>query len=424
MIMSNGVTASGARLLMILKTRPLGHPEQDVARLASNPVRMRPSAFRRTAVAALVAAVAVSALSPAFGDPGKRKGPKPKKPPKPPTEYAPECSTPYPYDVQRFEMLVNGGQAWGLYAMPKAAPKGMVVFAHGYGHTAESWRRHLGRVADELGVVTVAMNYRGQVDSAGYPLPSSRGWRVREGAEDSIAAAQMIERACTSLRNKTIVMYGVSMGGNTAGLAAAAGAKRASGAPLFDYLYDVEGAMNVTETYLEARALAASKNQFAVNAVQDIEDEMGGAFEDRSETYLEHSVVTRVEDIKKSGIKGVVMVHGVDDGLVGYNQSPELYTRLRAAGIPVDFWTAVTRGNDSEPGTTLDGYVTSFIPGFTSPFAGHASEVSETHIVGMAGFVRLYALFQKGERPACRTGLLDGTLGYTQSKPLTAPATC
>lgn len=382
--------------------------------------------FRRTAVAALVAAVAVSALTPAFGDPGKRRGPKPKKPSKPPTAYAPSCTTPYPYDVQRFDMVVNGGQAWGLYAMPKSEPKGLVVFAHGYGHTAESWRRHLGRVADTLGVVTVAMNYRGQHDIPGTPLPSSRGWRVQEGAEDSIAAAQMIigKDGCTKLQSKTIVMYGVSMGGNTAGLAAAAGAKRPNGLPLFDYLFDVEGAMNVTETYFEARALAATKNQFAVNAVADIEEEMGGTFEQRRDVYLKRTVVTRVEDIKKSGIKGVVIVHGVDDGLVGYNQSPEFYTRLRAVGIPTDFWTAVTRGDDSEPGTTLDGYVTSFIPGFTSPFAGHASEVSETHIVGMAGFERLNALFQKGERPACRTGVLDGTLGYTQSRPLTAPAAC
>jgi len=381
---------------------------------------MRPSAFRRSLIAAVVAAVAVSALSPAFAEPGKRRGPKPKAS-KPPTEYAPTCTYAYPYDVQMFEMTVNGQATWGLYAMPKTTPKGIVVMAHGYGHTIESWRRHLGRVADQLGVITVGMDYRGQIDTPGYPRPTSRGWQVQEGAEDSIAAAQMLERACPMA--KTIVMYGVSMGGNTAGLAVAARAKRKNGAPLFDYLFDIEGATTVTETYFEARGLAASGNTFAVNAVEDIEREMGGPFESRSDTYLERTVVNRVDDIKASGIKGVVMVQGVDDGLVGYNQSPEFYTRLRAAGIPVDFWTALTQSN-GEPGTTLDGYVTSFIPGFTSPFAGHASEASETHIVGMAGFERLTALFARGETPACRTGLLDGTTGYTQSKPLTLPKAC
>lgn len=382
---------------------------------------MRPSTFRRTAIAALVAAVAVSALSPALADPGKRKGPK-HKAPKPPSDYAPTCTYAYPYDVQRFDLTVNGQPAWGLYAMPKTSPKGIVVFAHGYGHTAESWRAHLGRVADKLGVITVAMNYRGQIDTPAWPRPTSRGWQVQEGAEDSIQAAQVFERMCPMA--KTIVMYGVSMGGNTAGLAVAAGAKRRSGQPLFDYLFDIEGAVNVTETYFEARGLAASGNEFAVNAVEDIEREMGGPFESKSDTYLERTVVNRVDDIKAAGLKGVVMVHGVDDGLVGYNQSPEFLLRLRAAGIPVDFWTAVTRGEKSESGTTLDGYVTSFIPGFESPFAGHASEVSETHIVGMAGFERLTALFAKNERPACRTGVLDGTTGYTQEKPLTSPSNC
>jgi hypothetical protein len=213
------------------------------------------------------------------------------------------------------------------------------------------------------------------------------------------------------------------MGGNTAGLAVASAAKRANGSPLFDYWFDIEGATNVTETYFEARGLAGSGNAFAVNAVEDIEREMGGTFEERSSVYLERSVVTRAEDIARYGVKGVVMVHGVDDGLVGYNQTPEMYTRLRALGVPVDLWTAVTRGEASEPGTTLDGYVTSFIPGFTSPFAGHASEASETHIVGNAGFERLAALFS-GVAPACRTGVLDGTLGGREKTPLTSPATC
>lgn len=383
---------------------------------------MRPSTFRRSLVAALVAAVAVSALSPAFAEPGKRKGPK-HKAAKPPSDHAPSCTYQYPYDVQRFELPVAGQTAWGLYAMPKTSPKGIVVFAHGYGHTAESWRAHLGRVADTLGVITVAMNYRGQIDSPGYPRPTSRGWQVQEGADDSVAAAKYFHGICPMA--KTIVMYGVSMGGNTAGLAVAARATRSPNVPLFDYWFDIEGAVNVTETYFEARGLAVSGNEFARNAVADIEREMGGPFESRSDTYLERTVVTRVDDIKASGIKGVVIVHGVADGLVGYNQSPEIYTLLRAAGIPTDFWTAVTRGDSSEPGTTLDGYVTGYIPGYTSPFAGHASEVSESHIVGMAGFARLTALFKENDgKPACRTGVLDGTTGYDETQPLTSPKTC
>lgn len=381
---------------------------------------MRPSAFRRTAVAALVAVLAAGMLAPAMAHPGKRKGPKPKKA-KTAREvvdvYYPRCAG-NPDDVTRLDMYVNGSLTWGLYAMPPTPAKGIVVVGHGYGHTPESWRKHLTAIARRNNVVAVGMNYR---DTWGGALPDTRGWEAAEGAEDSIAAAQLFQRACPTA--KTIVMYGVSMGGNIAGLAVANQAKRSNGTPLFDYLFDIEGAVNVTETYLEARGLANSGNEFAKNAVADIEREMGGTFEEKRDVYLDRTVVNRVDDIAAAGIKGVVMVHGVDDGLVGYNQSPEFLTRLRAAGIPVDFWTAVTRGADSEPGTTLDGYVTGSIPGYTSPFAGHASEASETHIVGVAGFERLAALF-RGEAPACRTGVLDGTTGFTAKKPLTSPATC
>lgn len=381
---------------------------------------MRPSAFRRTAVAALVTVVAIGCLSPAMAKPGKRQGPKPKKA-KTPREvvdvYYPRCAG-NPDDVTRLDMHVNGTLTWGLYAMPPTPAKGIVVFGHGYGHTPESWRKHLATTARRNNVVAVAMNYR---DTWAGTQPQERGWEALEGAEDSVAAAQLFQRACPTA--KTIVMYGVSMGGNIAGLAVANQAKRSNGTPLFDYLFDIEGAVNVTETYLEARGLALSGNQFAKDAVLDIEREMGGPIEDKRDVYLERTVVNRVDDIKAAGIKGVVMVHGVDDGLVGYNQSPEFLVRLREHGIPVDFWTAVTRGKDSESGTTLDGYVTGNVPGYESPFAGHASEASSTHIVGVAGFERLAALF-RGEVPACRTGVLDGTLGFTATKPLTGPATC
>jgi acetyl esterase/lipase len=388
---------------------------------------MRPSTFRRTAAAALVAAVALG--SPALAHPGKGRGPRP-RPAKlrsgtAGTAGAADVSrcVGNSQDVQRLDLTVAGTPTWGLFAMPDHPAKGIVVFAHGYGHTAESWRRHIAATAARDDVVAVAMDYRFQHDTPGSPLPTSRGWRVAEGAEDSIAAAQYFNALCP--RARTIVMYGVSMGGNTAGLAVAAQAKRGNGSPLFDYWFNIEGANNVTETYNEARGLAVSGNSTAVNAVADVEEEMDGkTFEEAPELYLERSTVTRAEDIEASGIRGVVMVQGVDDGLVGSNQQPEMYTRLRALGVPVDVWTAVTRGEGSEPGTTLDGYVTGQVPGFESPFAGHASEASETHIVGNTGFERLAALFLDGEAPACRVGVLDGTLGHDEYDPLTTRPTC
>ena len=62
---------------------------------------------------------------------------------------------------------------------------------------------------------------------------------------------------------------GVSMGGNMSGLALAlAGANditRSNGKPLFDYWIDVEGSVNLVETYMAARGAAAAI-PFAANA--------------------------------------------------------------------------------------------------------------------------------------------------------------
>ena len=313
-----------------------------------------------------------------------------------------------PATVQRLEVAVAGQQAWGLYALPATKPKGLVAFFHGYTHTARSWAEHVRRTAAQEGVIALAMNYRGQIDGPPYPgttLPRSRGWQVSEGAADSIAAAQLFDRACPRL--PSIVAYGVSMGGNASGLAVASRAKRTTGAPLFDQWFDIEGAVNVIEIYTAARVLAGTGNVLAAQATEDIERQMGGPIESKPGEYAERTVVLRAEDIKASGVRGVTLVHGADDGLVPYSQSREIQARLRGLNIPTDMVTVGTRGEASEPGTTLTG---SFgPPGYTSPFAGHADEASTTHIVGNSGFERLSAYFRRGETPQCREFVVDGT---------------
>jgi acetyl esterase/lipase len=310
-----------------------------------------------------------------------------------------------PSVVQTLSYPVAGQTATALYALPAGAPKGVVVFAHGYGHTMHSWAEHIKRTAKDLGVIAVAPNYRGQVDTPGKDgkLPSSRGWQVAEGAEDSIAAVQLFDRACG--HKGTNVVYGVSMGGNTSGLVVASKPKDSRGKPLFDYWVAVEPAVNVTETYQGARRLAPV-NTFAANATADIEKEMGGTFEDKPSVYLERTVVNRTQDIVASGIKGVAIAHGVVDGLVTHDESRQLQALLRAHGVPVDMYSAVTHSGKSEAGTTIDGYAP--VP-HDSPFAGHASETSTTHDVGLAGFAALTRIL-RGTAPTCAEVLYDGTL--------------
>jgi hypothetical protein len=328
--------------------------------------------------------------------------------------------------ANRLDLTVNGAPTYGLYVVPAGRPKGLVVVDHGYSHTPYSWVRHLSDMARRDGVIAVAMDYRGTIDSPPATpggLPSSRGWQVQEGAEDSIAVARLFDSQCAGL--PTIELYSVSMGGNTAGLAAAAKAKRLNGRPLWDYWIDVEGAVNVTETYNEAALVAQSGNTFAKNAKEDIEREMGGTFQDQPSVYASRTVVNRAEDIKASGLKGVVLVHGVGDGLVPYNQAQEMSARLRQVGVRADFFSVGSRGPSSEPGTTLDGSVIGGIdPAYTSPFAGHASEASDTHIVGNTGFDRLAALINRREAPCDRAFAVDGSAATVAPDPATTSPLC
>ncbi|MEO6206235.1 MAG: alpha/beta fold hydrolase [Mycobacteriales bacterium] len=366
--------------------------------------------FRRSVLAAAVIGLALSTCVPALADHDNGKGKSQDGKAKGHDKPKPDACTGDPSEVLTLTYSVAGQQAKALYALPYGKPKGIVVFDHGYGHTMESWRQHIARTSAQLGVIAIAPNYRGQVDTPSTTggLPSSRGWQVAEGAADSIAAVQLFDRRCG--HPGTNVVYGVSMGGNTSGLVVASKPTDAKGKPLFDYWVAVEPAVNVTETYQAARRLAPV-NTFAANATADIETEMGGSFEDKSAIYLERTVVNRTNDIVASGIKGVAIAHGVGDGLVSHDESRQLQVLLRQKGIKVDMWSALTRSSTSEAGTTADGYAP--VP-HDSPFAGHASETSMTHDVGLAGFAALARIFA-GTTPTCRETLFDGKTGLDRS---------
>jgi acetyl esterase/lipase len=311
-----------------------------------------------------------------------------------------------------FTARVGKQRAAGRYALPPADPQGIVVFSHGYGHSSASWEHHLRRVANQLGVITIAMDGRDLrvVGTKASGVPDTRGWPVSSAAEDGIAATKLFQRACPQAA--TIVNYGVSMGGNTSGLMAAAKAKRADGAtPLFDYWVDIEGATSMIETYAVARTLAPL-NGTAAKAVEDIERETGGPIEEHREAYEARNVLTHVQDIAASGVKGVVIVQGVDDGLVPYDQSQEMHAALQAVGIPTQYFTVTLKTDESERETTATGTVLSNVdPTYRSPVAGHASEMSTTHIVSVTGFQRLAAIFE-GAPPTCPSAhVVDGQAG-------------
>ncbi len=75
-------------------------------------------------------------------------------------------------------------------------------------------------------------------------------------------------------------------------------------------------------------------------------------------------------------------------------------------------FTVTLKSPESERETTLTGYLGSQLdPNYRSPLAGHASEMSTTHIVSVLGFERLTALFN-GDAPDCTAEhVVDGELG-------------
>jgi hypothetical protein len=283
----------------------------------------------------------------------------------------------------------------GRYALPATAtPTQLVVMFHGHGNDSCSWRNHLRNVAAR-GAVAVGMDYTGQRQT---PV-ENYGWFVHEGAADSIAAARYFLAHYPSIN--AVYAFGISMGGHAAGLAVASpDARRADGSPLFDYFIDVEGVNNIIEEYLIMRALAPAIPDAAL-AQQELEDEYGGSLEERPDAYLDSTLVLRADDMKD--LRGAVVVHGADDGLVPSDQGHQMTAALIAAGVTTHEVVVLGRG-DGEDGTPLTGAIVGPVfeaagREYESPFAGHGWEGSDTHQVIKTGFNHLYALLDGGSIP-------------------------
>jgi hypothetical protein len=324
----------------------------------------------------------------------------------------PPACTGEPTSIQTLNLTVGGIPTYAYYALPSTTPRGIVVLGHGYPTTAHSMIPLMPGIAQRDGVIVVAMDYHGTVDLEGPSGDTSRGWKVSEGAADSIAATRLFNDTCQSLNPTRFVnaAFGISMGGNMTGLAVSEKATRKDGSPLFDYWFDVAGVTNVLEIYTDATAISlvplGGIQTIGANAKADIEAEMGNPILNLT-TYLNRSPVLRTSQMKASGLKGVVVSHGVLDGEVTSDQSDQMVAALALAGIPTDYSTSVFKAPETPPGLTLDGDALGLVPGYVSPFAGHV-----TAIVLNAALDRMDALYQEGVTPSgLKLTLVDGTLG-------------
>jgi pimeloyl-ACP methyl ester carboxylesterase len=292
------------------------------------------------------------------------------------------------------------GLASGRYALPaQAQPTQLVVMFHGHSNDSCSWRKHLQSAAAR-GAVALAMDYSDQTQT-----PSENyGWAVRSGSADSIAAARYFMQQYPSI--KTVIAFAISMGGNVSGYALAdASALRADGSPLFDYWVAGEGVHNLTEEYGIIRSIAPV-NADAALAQEEIERENGGSLEEAPEAYAETTNISRADDL--AYLKGVVLVHGQDDGLVPTGQSREMFSALNGVGVPTHLYSVVLNDN-GESDTTATAIALGPLFGalgqdYASPFAGHGWEGSDTHILMRTSLEQLYAVMDgavitSGETP-------------------------
>ncbi|MEA2198949.1 MAG: hypothetical protein QOJ25_3000 [Solirubrobacteraceae bacterium] len=313
----------------------------------------------------------------------------------------------------------GGQQATGIYSLPATAPKGIVVVGHGFPGTATTFAAQVQQIATNDHVIALSMNYRGT------DLSTGLGWRVIEGAHDSIAATKLFDGACPGNTSFVNTVVGISMGGNMSGIAVSSNATRADGATaLYDYWFDVSGVTNVPEIYADGLAISTvplgSVQALGQNAVNAMNAEFGGTPVTALGAYLSNSPVFRAGAMRASGLKGVEIFHGIDDGEVTADQSAQMATALGVTGIPTDVYTSLFNTPGGSNGLTLDGdtlgavldvlnqdALMGMLPAYVSPFSGHVSAV-----VLSTALAHLNALYTTGQAPTgLSVTLADGDLG-------------
>jgi hypothetical protein len=165
---------------------------------------------------------------------------------------------------------------------------------------------------------------------------------------------------------------------------------------LFDYYVGMEALQDVFGEFQLAKAIP--NDAFVQGAVDDATAELGGTIDERPSAYHAVSPIEHTARIRASGIRGVILVHGADDGLVPYSQATDMTKALRKAGVKTDLYTARKRRPGDTPDTTLSGRF-----GEPSGDTGHAPDWATHHLVPATGLTVIHDLLVRGRRPANRT---------------------
>lgn len=293
------------------------------------------------------------------------------------------------------------------FPSPEVEGRTLVVIAHGFGHTVQaSWVPHMVRISEDLGedVVLVATNYR---DNFGFP--------IGQGAEDLVRATIMAESGYGPFERT--ILLSVSMGSAIGGTAIHIAPEHTQdGEGLYDAWLDVEGATSPHETWAEAKAISPAV-ELGKTASEGMERDAGGTPAEAPEAWARRIPVLHADDMKAAGLQQVNVIHGLNDGLVPYDQGRQMTEALVAAGIPVSMYTILRGAADHTSGTTPTSHAGQPQYDPNERFihlAGHGSEADAEHIVMQTAFARLhdYVAFGWDEAPVPkREFVVDDGLG-------------
>ena len=290
--------------------------------------------------------------------------------------------------VERYSITVDGETALGWLGYPASAtPTTLLVFGHGCcGKPDQSGM--VSGYADAYGAVVVAMDYRG---------PGR--WDVMKGHRDLIAATEDLKARFPTI-GRTVI-WGISMGGETTGMAVAARPD------LYDYWVDTFGVVDLFQEFAALGlypGVSADPNNPANPTRSWIVEETGGLPATVPEAYLARSPAYSAASMR--GITRAYISHGVGDLIVQYSQSRLMFANLVANGVPVTLHTVATRG-----GETQGPFVPNVgVPTVPTPVAPSAHDGSA---VGYSAEV-VHHLLTGGEPDsgtASREWLVDATTG-------------
>lgn len=315
----------------------------------------------------------------------------------------PSTATHAPVLSGRYSVLVDGETALGWVAYPTASPPTtLLVFGHGC----------CGKPNQEAFVRSFATNYHVAAVAMDYRGPG--GWDVLKGSEDLVAATLDLQARFPIART---VIWGVSMGGETTGMAVAARSD------LYDYWVDTFGVTNLFEEFAALGhypGLSPNPGNPSNPTGSAIVAETGGTPATAPEAYRVRSPALRTSEM--TGLTRAYITHGIGDKIVPYSMSRETFEGLVANGVPASLTTILTR-----PGSEQGVYpICCGLPSGT-PVATPAGPVGTpvgTAAHDGAGFGPTYAIVDallRGREPdagsAFREHVVDYTTGLSQATP-------